>query len=117
MNKEEIIQDIYTAEDYFLLRAPDKPLEFIDSDFLNSSLDIIKFCKNDKFFLQKIHISSPELYKSLINLDLDNINTSKKKQKKVKQIASSLLKYLLRSSSRPTPFGVFRNPKLTQIAT
>ncbi|WP_042359990.1 lantibiotic dehydratase [Geomicrobium sp. JCM 19055] len=93
---------IFETTDYFMLRTP---LLSISKDYENINVDdLVKRLKNytkEPYIQEAIAISSPTLFNSLEKLDGDPSS------KKTRNTISSLLKFLIRMSSRPTPFGLF----------
>jgi len=85
-----------------------KPLFTYDSLFdyngksINHNELLDKFLSNSKF-LESIFWSSPSFYKII----LDYKNGKVLDEKKKKKISLSLKKYIIRSATRPTPFGTF----------
>ncbi|MGN7175832.1 hypothetical protein BK139_07365 [Paenibacillus sp. FSL R5-0490] len=99
-NKEE---PLYSLLDYFMLRSPLMPFQVYSE---MSSLEgeqaeeqLFQLMKNREI-REAIYVSSPSLYHSLIKLE--KFSDSPKKN----QLIKSALKYLIRMSTRPTPFGL-----------
>ncbi|MFU1793599.1 lantibiotic dehydratase [Paenibacillus azoreducens] len=92
---------LYKPLPFFMMRSPLLPLEFFDE--LVSSGDfhsyLEKVLDNEKI-LESILVSSTRLYEALPYLTQSN-------KKKRNQVSSSVLKYLSRMSTRPTPFGLY----------
>ncbi|TSB46225.1 lantibiotic dehydratase [Alkalicoccobacillus porphyridii] len=95
-------QLLFEPVDTFLLRAP---LLSLSHDHRKASnVDIIPILKeyiNRAEIREAIAVASPNLFQSL-----DKIYGSPN-AKKTRNTISSLLKFLIRMSSRPTPFGLF----------
>lgn len=89
----------YTAFNQFLIRTPLFPLNFIDSFEENT----IKSILNNPVIKEAIYLASPILY-SEIEKWLDGEIRS---EKEVNRILFSSLRYLIRMSTRCTPFGLF----------
>lgn len=91
--------------DSFMYRIPNYSIEnlqkvsFSQLEKLDKK-DAVKLLMKDDFFYKSLKIASPNLLNSIE--DIDN-----KKEKDVKNIYFSVLKYFIRLSSRPTPFGTF----------
>ncbi|MCZ4248660.1 lantibiotic dehydratase [Bacillus amyloliquefaciens] len=90
----------------FLIRTPTLPL----NDYYNNMKDIktkkalndwVLNLINNSIIMEAIYVASPSLYQSL--QIWNNINDHKRKE----QIAISLNNYLIRMTSRTTPFGLF----------
>lgn len=97
--------ELFQPLNYFMVRSPVLPLSFYDELFsqdlemktINSKL---KDLAEDPFFQEAIFISSHSLYNSIINWN--KVTDAKKKE----QLLHSFSKYLIRMSTRPTPFGL-----------
>lgn len=90
----------YSCKDIFMIRTPalsiDKFAELLGKD------DISEFANDEsmyRFLNEGLLVSSKSLQKSL------NMNIKDKKKEKAYNL--SLLKYITRASSRPTPYGLF----------
>lgn len=101
--KSNQLSNIYEPLDFFMLRAPLLSLNSFNelNKYFNQDIGKLFESKNDGLILEAIATASPSLYASL--LALENISQEKKKQ----QVILSYLRYLLRLTSRPTPFGMF----------
>ncbi|SPE77540.1 hypothetical protein FLACOL_01535 [Flavobacterium columnare] len=87
------------------LRTPFYPLEkytTIPSNENELLLFIDKLWENT-IFKEAVFIASPELYYEWKKI-IENISTSKDK---IDAVSISLLKYFVRATTRPTPFGLF----------
>lgn len=76
------------------------------------SKDKLKTLLTDPVLLESLFIASPELFEETIRWFYGN-NTEKKKEDK---LIFSLLKYLSRMETRPTPFGLFAGCKVGNIS-
>ncbi|QZA58450.1 lantibiotic dehydratase [Candidatus Rhabdochlamydia porcellionis] len=89
---------IYECADFFLIRHAHYPIQVLDS--ITREQDpikyIFKFYENNALFKEAIAIANPDLHQFIKNLKSKN-----------KKIFFSLLKYLSRTYSRATPFGLF----------
>ncbi len=97
---------IYKTEDDFLLRRP--LLSIDDAEYFNFKLEeqdkidaYIQLIRNSSTIMEAILVSSNSLYTSIINY---NSSTPFKKKK---DILISTQKYVIRMSTRPTPYGLF----------
>ncbi|GAB1786768.1 lantibiotic dehydratase [Priestia aryabhattai] len=106
---EDIVngQPTYSVENFFIIRSPLLPLNKFN-DLFNFDIDNdesvnewINQIKNNSKICEAIFISSPSLYFSLLNW------RPELKRKKKKNIILSLIQYLIRMSTRPTPYGIF----------
>jgi hypothetical protein len=79
-----------------------------------TDLDILvkEFLKN-KVFLEAIFWSSPTFYRVLLEFSEGKITDEKKKRK----VLNTLKKYIIRSATRPTPYGTFAGVSLSSIGT
>ena len=107
--KDNIIVKIpkFRAADFFMIRTPMKSLDFyndIDAHIKDSDLEKYKLYMfelyNHRQIKEIIESISPSLGNSLSNLQ------NQKDIKKVNQTLNSFLKYLIRMSTRCTPFGL-----------
>ncbi|MGG1329662.1 lantibiotic dehydratase [Bacillus tropicus] len=94
---------------FFMVRSPLLPMDFYNDIFnsskeellsLEETISQIKKLAKDPFVQEAIFVSSNSLYASMI--DWENIDDEKRSN----QILQSLNKYLIRMSTRPTPFGL-----------
>jgi len=93
----------YLASDYFMVRT--SLLSLADYEHMFSEMDSIneKLTKwfNNPLIKEALTIASGDLSVAFANADLNN------ESKSTEQIKSSLIKYFIRASTRPTPFGLF----------
>ena len=75
------------------MRIPYFSIDFYNKNLCDDNVDLVKLTKNH--FLENIKTISNDLYISIHNNSGDN-----------KKIEETLLKYLIRSSSRTTPYGM-----------
>ncbi|ADL53918.1 lantibiotic dehydratase [Clostridium cellulovorans] len=89
---------LYKASDFFMLRCPSLPIgDYVDS---LANVDdmyqwVLKKFNEDNILREIILVSSSSLYEAL-----------EKKQGDKEKIVSSFLKYYIRITTRPTPFGL-----------
>jgi thiopeptide-type bacteriocin biosynthesis protein len=94
----------YLFDSRVILRTPRYPLnESIDPQRLLQLLQ-------DKDFLEAIYLASPVLYDECVKWKEGQLHNPKDTLK----LTRSLGKYILRMSSRPTPFGLFSGLGVTQ---
>lgn len=94
---------------FFMVRSPLLPMDFYTKIFdsskeessLEETISRVKQLAKDPFVQEAIFVSSNSLYTSMI--EWENIDDKKRSN----QILQSLNKYLIRMSTRPTPFGLF----------
>lgn len=104
INSNEI--NNYLPEDFFLLRKPLLPIKELEYKVfqVDNNIDLDKYIeligKSSKI-MEAVLVSSESLYNSIINYNPN------KDLKKKKDIFFSLLKYVIRMGSRPTPYGLF----------
>lgn len=93
---------LFLPAPFFMIRAPLLPIEqffrMLQTDALHDYL--LRLYSTNEQIRHAILIASPSLDEALQAID-------SKSTKEREQIFSSLLKYVLRMSSRPTPFGLF----------
>lgn len=94
-----------------MVRTPHLPIEYLE-EYYKFSGDIYEYISNDKkldaYFKVALLISSKSLYNSYISKP-DNI-------KKYKKMCEGLLKYFIRSTSRPTPYGYYAGVSLGEFS-
>lgn len=89
--------------DCFLIRTPSLPIYYIReiSEYLNDPVEYIKSnSKLDTYMRKALLVASRSLYDAYVNCDRLN-------RRKYDKLNESLLKYMLRSACRSTPFGLF----------
>lgn len=101
----------YKCHDYFMIRVPSLPIKVFEKidkmeDFSFNSLFEDEQIK--KFIEESTLIASEDLYHSLKNPSVSN--------KKRHNLDLSILKYLIRSSTRPTPYGLFAGVGLGEFS-
>ncbi|MCP8625986.1 lantibiotic dehydratase, partial [Bacillus subtilis] len=101
------IEQKWFSLDSFFIRTPTLSLTFLENylhKMINGKESYSNWVKdliNNPIFMEAIYIASPSLYENLKYWK--NITDKKRKE----QIAISLNNYLLRMTSRTTPFGLF----------
>lgn len=101
-----IKKHFYEVNPFFMMRRPLLPFQFFEKvetgeDFLDSLEVLIE----DKRIREAILVASPSLYQAIDVIKKENRDICK--EKKLKQVSSSLVKYISRMSTRATPFGLF----------
>lgn len=116
-SKERYSDSIYEPLNFFMVRAPLAPnllFHRLHEDYEDKIDKELNTILNDFPMLNEaLLLSSPSLYKSIKSFKKNNIN----KQKKLKQVRSSLYRYINRMSTRPTPFGLFSGIGMGEFAT
>ncbi|WP_299618587.1 lantibiotic dehydratase family protein [uncultured Tenacibaculum sp.] len=105
-------QNPYTFLKNYCLRTPFYSLNFYQNltskkDF---SLDDLKKYWAENVFRESIFLASPELYS-----EIEKVVKSNTHSKKNERIFQSVFKYLIRASSRCTPFGLFSQISLNSV--
>lgn len=94
----------YKVWDRFMVRTPALPITYLE-EYTKSGRDIYTFISEneylDEFFKKALLISSRSLYRSYINKPQND--------KKYRNLCEGLLKYFIRATSRPTPYGYLAN--------
>lgn len=92
----------YECQNCFMIRVPSFPVHIFNKiNDENPSELHSTFHKeaDEKFFEESILVASQDLYLSIKNTPTSN--------KKKRHLNSSILKYIIRASTRPTPYGLF----------
>lgn len=109
MNKGEISMS-FKCYSYFMVRTPALSIKYLNK-YREQEKDIYNFIKNDEFldsyFKKALLVSSVSLYNSYIN--------EPKSKKKYNNLLSSLLKFFIRATTRPTPYGYFSSVSLANF--
>ncbi len=89
----------------YCLRTPLLALNILDDVFGNRRIDkkALRTYWNDSVIKEALFLASADLHQQLNLLFLDRIENTKKEER----LVHSFLKYLLRASTRCTPFGLF----------
>ncbi|KPK32921.1 MAG: hypothetical protein AMS24_02790 [Chlamydiae bacterium SM23_39] len=95
-------ESLFLPASTFMVRVPQLPIDDFYDLLKNANLyeKLFTFYENNPIIQESILIASPSLYEGLANRHQSS-------NKRIKQLASSLLKYISRMSTRPTPFGLF----------
>ena len=93
----------YQASDYFMTRTPILPISHYQHMFKDSTMnpDQLLAAFQDPVLQEALLVASPDLYYALQNTDFS------KPSRATRQIISSLTRYFIRMTTRPTPFGLF----------
>lgn len=105
----------YKCHDIFMVRTPSLPINIYSVLIERYNEDVEKLIKEYNlydFFEENLLISSKNLYDSFEKYTIKEENG---KTKKIKKYRESILKYMIRASSRPTPFGGFSKVGLAQF--
>lgn len=99
-------QTIYHVANYYMTRIPMLPYKISDELFNGTEETFNKtlkeFCEN-KLFREAILVASETLYKKIDDYLAGKIEN----KKKLEDFKISILKYIIRMSTRTTPFGAF----------
>ena len=102
----------YVCNDIFMLRTPSLPVN-VFTDFMkfqrNDIEDFIEQNRLNNFFDKSILIATRSLYEAR-----EKESLHRKKKMKAKEL--SLIKFLIRSSTRPTPYGFFAGVALGEFS-
>lgn len=99
----------YALFNIFILRTSLFAYEFISKivgESINKDHDFVEIC-NDSVVQESIYLASPQLFEEMNKWLRGDFGTSKKDLKNIQKLKSSLIRYLLRMSTRCTPFGLF----------
>ncbi|RKM91116.1 hypothetical protein D7036_23595, partial [Aquimarina sp. BL5] len=104
----------YKSLDSFCLRTPLKPFDFFEEIFCQEEVSSESLKKNwnyNEIINEAIFLASPTLYLEISKWVKGAISNPKREEK----IKLSLIKYLVRLSSRSTPFGLFSGCSIGKI--
>jgi lantibiotic biosynthesis protein len=102
-------EPIYTTHESFILRTPLYPFGFNKNlvnkpEIADHKLNAIG---NKPLVQEAIYLASPHLFAEMDKWLKGEFGTGKKDLKNLDKLKSGLLRYLLRMSTRSTPFGLF----------
>lgn len=92
----------YVCNNEFLIRIPSLPIDAYQEIALQNTLSLSTLQDNNYYndnFIEALGIASQDLFKSLFQQPSSS--------KKIRHLEQSILKYFIRSSTRPTPYGMF----------
>ena len=98
-------QNPYLNFSSFVLRSPLFPFDFIKELAAGKDIteeQILEVCQKPEVD-EAIFLASPDLHTQLH----ERLNGSLTDKKKVRRLCYALMRYILRMSTRPTPFGLF----------
>ena len=104
------------AKDFYLLRTPTLPLNFLDqfNGLSHAQLkDQLKIVFTDGWLQEAIYIASPELYQEFQKWQEGSLTD----KKEVNKLVLALFRYLLRMCARCTPYGLFAGCSLGEFGT
>lgn len=109
LNSTMQAEPTYTTHEYFILRTPLYPFDFIKNlvnkpEIADHELNAIG---NKPLVQEAIYLASPHLYAEMNKWLKGEFGTGKKDLKNLHKLKSGLMRYLLRMSARCTPFGLF----------
>ncbi|RNL68585.1 hypothetical protein ED312_23265 [Sinomicrobium pectinilyticum] len=98
-------RNIYSDYNKYILRTPLLSLNFFKNLTSEETIsdERIKNILKDPTIREAIFLASPPLYKQIVRWENNQI----KEEKKRNRLKTSILKYIFRMSTRPTPFGLF----------
>lgn len=111
-------QPVYTAYSVAMLRVPLRPLSDLPK-FFEQAPDPSNLAERASYFLEffadytaeSIKISSPPLYDALARMK----RGEEVSDRRVRRALDSFQRYLIRMSSRPTPFGLFAGTSIAKL--
>ncbi|MGE7315995.1 lantibiotic dehydratase [Staphylococcus capitis] len=103
------MKSIFNTSSYYIIRAPLLPVSIYNTYLKNDEIDYSSFFQN-KIIEETILTTTYHLYQSLTNISFDS------ETKKVRNAKESFLKYLIRMSTRGTPYGLLSGVSLGQLA-
>lgn len=102
------MKSIFNTSNYYIIRAPLLPVSIYKNYLKNDEIDYSSFFKN-KIIEETIMTTTYHLYKSLTKISYDS------ETKKARNAKESFLKYLIRMSTRGTPYGLLSGISLGQF--
>lgn len=103
------MKSIFNTSSYYIIRAPLLPVSIYNTYLKNDEIDYSSFFQN-KIIEETILTTTYHLYQSLTNISFDS------EKKKARNAKESFLKYLIRMSTRGTPYGLLSGVSLGQLA-
>ncbi|QUI21681.1 lantibiotic dehydratase [Vallitalea pronyensis] len=97
-------ESIFRVLDFFILRTPILPIDVFEQEltaFKGSILEVLQKQMQNPVIREAIAVSSISLLDALTHLSVDS------PKRKREQVTKAFLRYLIRMSTRPTPFGLF----------
>jgi thiopeptide-type bacteriocin biosynthesis protein len=94
----------YEFLDRALVRIPLHPARFYHDFFAGDTGRNLLHLVQDELFLHALYLASPQLYQVVKNTSADALLEDSRKARKLR---ATLMKYIIRMSSRCTPFGLF----------
>ena len=103
----------YKVLDKFAIRTPLFPTGYIEEIYSAAKPEIAIWNTWDNpFFREAVYLASPQLYEQVIS----HLNSTKKNKQNYYNLTITLLKYITRISTRPTPFGLFGGIAMGEFA-
>ncbi|OHO72012.1 enterotoxin [Staphylococcus sp. HMSC036D05] len=102
------MKSIFNTSNYYIIRAPLFPISIYNNYLKHEGIDYSSFF-NHPIIEETIMTTTYQLYKSLTNISFDS------ESKKARNAKQSFLKYLIRMSTRGTPYGLLSGISLGQF--
>jgi thiopeptide-type bacteriocin biosynthesis protein len=99
-----LISNRLQAFDFFLLRAPLLPVNALSEVHEKHDADYVKAFFSDPLLQEAIYLASPELFATLRQWMSGTLSLKPAKEQK---LILALYRYMLRMSTRSTPYGLF----------
>jgi hypothetical protein len=107
-------KNTFKPQNFFVIRTPRLPISALlalgDND--ETTIEQLYTQLKKPEFLEAIFLASPSLHARIVDFLMKNQTTDKKTASK---LYKSIIKYIIRMSSRPTPFGLFSGICLGEI--
>lgn len=103
------MDNIFRPSNLYMLRTPLFPIEIYNSYLKSNSIDFSLLLENE-IVKESIMTTTYHLYQNINKLDFEKNN------KKVRNAKESILKYLIRMSTRSTPYGILSGVALGEFS-
>ncbi|PTF45171.1 enterotoxin, partial [Staphylococcus epidermidis] len=103
------MDNIFVPSNIYMVRTPIFSIELYNQFLKSDNIDYDLILQND-IFKESIMTTTYNLYQSISKIDWEKDN------KKTRNVKESLLKYLIRMSTRSTPYGMLSGVALGEFS-